>query len=88
MEAWKYSVSRVFREVRTRFHLTHPWWIPVKLVGEARALWGGWRMAATRKREARGERQENSEPGVWSGDKSHASAQDNVEHTGRGVDHE
>ena len=31
---WK----RPFREVRTRFHLRHPWFIPVKLLGECRAL--------------------------------------------------
>jgi len=37
-EAWGYSVKRMLREVRTKFHLTHPWWIPVKLVGEIRAL--------------------------------------------------
>jgi GT2 family glycosyltransferase len=37
-EAWKYSLQRLFREVRTRFHLTQPWWIPVKLVGEFRAI--------------------------------------------------
>lgn len=45
LEAWVYSFSRVFREVRTKFHLTHPWWIPVKMVGELRAMWGGWKMA-------------------------------------------
>ena len=33
-----YMLRRPFREVRTRFHLVHPWWIPVKLVGELRAL--------------------------------------------------
>jgi len=33
-----YIVRRPFREVCTRFHLTHPWWIPVKLVGELRAI--------------------------------------------------
>ena len=37
-KAWRYSFQRFFREVRTRFHLTHPWWIPVKMVGEARAI--------------------------------------------------
>lgn len=42
-EAWKYGAKRMFREVRTRFHLTHPWWIPVKLVGESRALMWGFR---------------------------------------------
>lgn len=35
--AW-YLLRRPLREVRTRFHLRHPWWIPVKLVGELRAL--------------------------------------------------
>ncbi len=45
IEASRYSVNRMFREVRTRFHLSHPWWIPVKLVGELRAMWLGWKMA-------------------------------------------
>lgn len=45
-EAWWYAVRRVIREVSTRFHLTHPWWIPVKLTGEIRALLGGLRLAA------------------------------------------
>lgn len=35
---WAYVASRPLREVATRFHLRHPWWIPIKLVGEARAL--------------------------------------------------
>lgn len=34
----RYMVRRPFREVCTRFHLRHPWWIPVKFVGELRAL--------------------------------------------------
>ena len=34
----KYIAMRPFREVRTRFHLRHPWWIPVKLFGELRAF--------------------------------------------------
>jgi GT2 family glycosyltransferase len=33
-----YVLRRLFREVRTRFHLKHPWWIPVKLLGEIRAI--------------------------------------------------
>ncbi|MBL8816809.1 MAG: glycosyltransferase family 2 protein [Planctomyces sp.] len=37
-EAWWYSIKRMFRQIRTKFHLTHPWWIPVKLTGELRAL--------------------------------------------------
>jgi len=35
--AW-YLSKRPFREVCTTFHLRHPWWIPVKFVGELRAL--------------------------------------------------
>jgi GT2 family glycosyltransferase len=37
-ERFLYMARRPFREVRTRFHLKHPWYIPVKLVGELRAL--------------------------------------------------
>jgi GT2 family glycosyltransferase len=33
-----YMLRRPFREVCTRFHLRRPWYIPVKLVGEARAF--------------------------------------------------
>ena len=33
-----YMLGRPFREICTRFHLRHPWWIPVKLVGELRAM--------------------------------------------------
>ena len=38
IERMMYMLRRPFREVRTKFHLRHPWWIPVKLVGEFRAL--------------------------------------------------
>ncbi len=34
----RYMARRPFREVCTRFHLRHPWWIPVKFIGELRAL--------------------------------------------------
>jgi GT2 family glycosyltransferase len=37
LEKWWYLGRKPFREVRTKFHLRHPWWIPVKLVGELRA---------------------------------------------------
>ena len=40
-EGWeraKYVLRRPFREVRTKFHLKHPRWIPVKFIGELRAL--------------------------------------------------
>lgn len=33
----RYIVKRPIREVSTRFHLMHPWYIPVKLWGEFRA---------------------------------------------------
>jgi GT2 family glycosyltransferase len=33
-----YIMTRPFREIRTKFHLKHPWWIPVKFVGEIRAM--------------------------------------------------
>lgn len=55
VEAWAYSLSRVFREVRTKFHLTHPWWIPVKMIGEIRAMWGGWKMARRKRRVGSGQ---------------------------------
>ncbi|WP_390853227.1 glycosyltransferase family 2 protein [Aporhodopirellula rubra] len=44
-EAWRYSVQRLLREVATKFHATHPWWIPVKMTGELRAMWGGCLLA-------------------------------------------
>lgn len=33
-----YMLRRPIREVCTRYHARHPWWIPVKLVGELRAM--------------------------------------------------
>ena len=33
-----YMLKRPFREICTKFHLRHPWFIPVKLAGELRAL--------------------------------------------------
>ena len=53
VEAWIYSIGRAFREVRTRFHATHPWWIPVKLLGEFRAMVVGYTMAKRKRREER-----------------------------------
>lgn len=42
-----YILRKPFREVRTRFHLRNPWWIPVKLIGEFRAI--GWALQLWRK---------------------------------------
>lgn len=38
LQVLAYVLRRPLREVATRFHLRHPWFIPVKLVGELRAL--------------------------------------------------
>ncbi len=38
LERWSYVLTRFFRSVRTRYHLTHPWYIPVKWLGELRGL--------------------------------------------------
>ncbi len=46
MERLKYILKRPFREIRTKFHLKHPWYIPVKLIGEFRALSGSIGMSA------------------------------------------
>ncbi len=45
IKAWVYSLQRMTREVSTRFHMRHPWWIPVKLLGELRGLMAGRRAA-------------------------------------------
>jgi GT2 family glycosyltransferase len=34
----RYVLRRPLREVATRYHLRRPWWIPVKLLGEFRAM--------------------------------------------------
>lgn len=36
---WRYAAVRLRRNVLTRFHLTHPWSIPFKVIGELRGLW-------------------------------------------------
>jgi GT2 family glycosyltransferase len=46
-EACPYLLRRPFREVCSRFHLRHPWLIPVKLVGELRAIL--WALQLARK---------------------------------------
>jgi glycosyltransferase involved in cell wall biosynthesis len=34
----RYALRRLVRNVATRYHATHPWWIPSKLLGELRGL--------------------------------------------------
>ncbi len=43
-ERIRYMARRPFREVCTKFHLRHPWWIPLKFIGEMRALVLGCRL--------------------------------------------
>ena len=38
LDCMGYCLMRFFREVRTKYHLTHPWYIPVKWLGEIRAF--------------------------------------------------
>lgn len=40
---WRYVAQRLRKNVLTRFHLTHPWAIPFKVVGELRGLWRAMR---------------------------------------------
>jgi GT2 family glycosyltransferase len=40
-----YVLRRLLRSVRTRYHVRHPWWIPVKLAGEVRGLWRAYRLS-------------------------------------------
>jgi GT2 family glycosyltransferase len=42
-----YILRRPFQEVCTRFHLRHPWWIPVKCVGEMRAFLRALRLSVS-----------------------------------------
>ena len=44
LEVTVYCLHRFFRSVRTKFHLTHPWWIPAKLLGEARGFFWAVRL--------------------------------------------
>jgi GT2 family glycosyltransferase len=37
-ETLQYILRRPLREISTKFHLKNPWWIPVKFLGEIRAL--------------------------------------------------
>ena len=40
----RYMLRRPVREVTTRFHARHPWWIPLKFFGELRAFAGAVRL--------------------------------------------
>jgi GT2 family glycosyltransferase len=45
IEAFQYRMRRLFTSVATRFHATHPWWIPPKLIGELRGWWWARQLA-------------------------------------------
>jgi len=42
---WLYVRQRMRRNVLTRYHMRHPWAIPLKLIGETRGLLAGLRLA-------------------------------------------
>jgi GT2 family glycosyltransferase len=43
---WRWAMlSRAFRAVRTRYHLSHPWRIPATLLSELRGFLLAWRLA-------------------------------------------
>lgn len=44
LQTTRYMAYRMMREVCTRFHLKHPWYIGVKLIGEIRALLWAWQL--------------------------------------------
>lgn len=50
-----YVMSRLRRNLLTRWHARHPWWIPVKLIGELRALITALRLHDNGPRFAAGE---------------------------------
>ena len=41
---WPYVARRLRRNVLTRWHLRHPWWVPAKVIGEVRGLLAALRM--------------------------------------------
>ncbi len=43
-EGLRYIARRITREICTSFHLRHPWYIPVKVLGEIRALCWAWQL--------------------------------------------
>jgi GT2 family glycosyltransferase len=43
---WRYTLQRLRKNVVTRYHLTHPWAIPTKILGELRGLFLAQKLAA------------------------------------------
>ncbi|HYM60430.1 MAG TPA: glycosyltransferase [Thermoanaerobaculia bacterium] len=41
---WRYAATRLQKTIATRYLLRHPWWIPAKLIGEARGYFGALRL--------------------------------------------
>lgn len=48
LSRFTYMAIRPLRQVRTKFHLAHPWYIPVKLIGELRAIALAFRLSRKR----------------------------------------
>ncbi|MEO6259378.1 MAG: glycosyltransferase [Thermoanaerobaculia bacterium] len=47
---WRYALTRLRKNVVTRYHLRHPWMIPTKLLGELRGMLLGRRLARAGRR--------------------------------------
>lgn len=47
-----YIGIRPFRQVRTKFHLGHPWFIPIKLLGEIRAIGLAFKLFGKHRRDS------------------------------------
>ncbi|MEA2236563.1 MAG: hypothetical protein QOC81_1287 [Thermoanaerobaculia bacterium] len=59
---WRYALSRLRRNVLTRYHLGHPWTIPTKLTGELRGLLLARRLAQKGRRLVRASQEMEHEP--------------------------
>jgi GT2 family glycosyltransferase len=51
---WPYAARRLAANVATRYHLTHPWMIPTKLIGEVRGMLLARRLARAGRKLLRG----------------------------------
>jgi GT2 family glycosyltransferase len=50
---WRYALTRLRKNAVTRFHITHPWAIPAKLIGELRGLLLARRLARSGRKPIR-----------------------------------
>jgi GT2 family glycosyltransferase len=62
---WRYALRRLRRNVTTRYHLSHPWTIPTKLIGEWRGLWLAQRLAREGRKLVRPLQEMEREPAAF-----------------------